>query len=143
MPPGLQVVKSVEHQIKLPVKRHPELRQHDVCHFTGDLYVWPEPLDGLRRDRRLPLPDMMFPKQKLPVEVRHIDRVKVDDMQALETGERQRLEQLAPDATSPDDQDSGRRDDLRPRSSVVDEFRSIALNPRSGTLRVSDRETGT
>ena len=47
----------------------------------------------------LGLPDVLFAEQKLPVQVAHVDRVKVDDRQLHEAAHTQALDKLTADAT--------------------------------------------
>lgn len=67
-------------------------------------------LDERRRRDRLAAPHVLHPEQELPVQVRDVDGVKVDDVDVLHAGHGQVLEDLAAETAGADDQNAGRRE---------------------------------
>eukprot|EP00982_Pelagococcus_subviridis_P014814 31358-Pelagococcus_subviridis.AAC.5 len=72
-----------------------------------------------RRKRRAHLrlghPDVPSSEQELPVQVAHVDRVEVDQLDVGEPAERERLEELASDAAGADHENLGGARDVEIR----------------------------
>mmetsp|Transcript_4706 Transcript_4706/g.14215 ORF Transcript_4706/g.14215 Transcript_4706/m.14215 type:complete len:206 (-) Transcript_4706:113-730(-) len=62
------------------------------------------PHDKFGRDDRFGSADILWSKEELPVEVGHVNRVHVDDVQVPEAGQGQHFQKLAPKAPSANDE---------------------------------------
>mmetsp|Transcript_9176 Transcript_9176/g.26096 ORF Transcript_9176/g.26096 Transcript_9176/m.26096 type:complete len:296 (-) Transcript_9176:534-1421(-) len=71
----------------------------DPAEMRDDLDPLDPFLDPLGRHDRLWLPDVLHPKQELPVEVAHVDSVHINHLNVPERQQGQVLEQLAAQAT--------------------------------------------
>ena len=76
----LHVVERVHDHRESAHKGDAEARVADVAKMRHDLHVRRELRDGVRSDLRLRAADVLRAEEELPVQIRHVDRVQVDDL---------------------------------------------------------------
>jgi len=103
-PPRVDRVEARDDQVELRVPLGGAPRQ--IPHVRGDGQPRHARADVGGGDGRLGLPHVGRSKEELAVEVGHVNRVHVNDVEAAKAGERQILEQLTPEAPGANDEDA-------------------------------------
>mmetsp|Transcript_22571 Transcript_22571/g.72656 ORF Transcript_22571/g.72656 Transcript_22571/m.72656 type:complete len:263 (-) Transcript_22571:74-862(-) len=101
---GPVVIQRVEHQVELAHEFQPKARLLHVAVVSGDFRSRIEPQHRLTGNDSFGLSDMVLPEQELAVQVRHVDAIQIDHLDALKAGQHKRLEQLAPDTPGSNDE---------------------------------------
>ena len=107
MAPGPHVVEGVgDDRESLHVLDAELVPVLDVSVVRDHLDVWVEPKHTAARDEGLGLAHVVLAEEELAVEVADVDGIQVDDLEVAEPAEDEVLEELAPDAPGPDDEDA-------------------------------------